>query len=37
MSSSIPSKNNKGYIIEESTGKYIRKKNHQKYLVKKKV
>ena len=31
--SSIPCKNNKGYIIEESTGKYIRKKNPDAFKI----
>ena len=31
--SSIPSKNNKGYIIEESTGKYVRKKNPDAFKI----
>ena len=31
--SSIPSKNNKGYIIEESTGKLVRKKNPESFKI----
>ena len=31
--SSIPSKNNKGYIIEESTGKLVRKKNPEAFKI----
>lgn len=31
--SSIPSKNNKGYIIEESTGKVVRKQNPEAFKI----
>lgn len=31
--SSIPSKNNKGYVIEESTGKLVRKRNPETFKI----